>query len=701
MKKILWIASFLTLFSGVSLANCLTVKFDNGDSFCVAMEKSGKTYSASITDKKLSSATNTLRCELLLPDKSLENLWACNGSFSYSSNSTEKIRLYVRYNQTYYTVINTDFDFSEWEWEDVNAWKNGSNNSSKNVSSNLEIKVNDTEVDKWDSIDLTIETDDDYEDDIDFTVQYKDGSFSDIAKRNYSTYFSDYDNILTSGIDMDGEDWYKKIRNFITFKKEWTYKIIASDNDDKTASLIVYVGGSSSSSDENDTLEITPSDTNPDKNEYIDVKIKTDSDYEGEVKFTEVEYKDSGSFKSVLGNDSYYVSSSIDDDKSVKMKGRGSVKISDFIKFKKNGTYKLGFKDEDGNSQTVKITVGTTDSNLEVSADNLTPKVKEKLTLTFKDDKNVYVYFTGYYKEKQKDKWTKISSNTSSTYFSDYSTEWKRGYYKTTTNSEKEVEDFFAFAKEGYYKITFEDENDNEADDLIFSVGDVSKYDEDKEDEEDWLTLKASTKSPKVNQYIDIDVQAKDEDYAGIVRISVRYKEKKSDDYSTIRITNSSYFDGDESKWDYNKWKAWSFNILSSNKGKEELEKLVKFKKEGYYEVTFTDKNYNSSTIVFNVWVSGSVSYDDDDDEESDVSGFTKKQLSTVKKIKTVWKAVVAEVKSESNSLKNDSYWKYLSDNIYDWLNDVINDKKNRDYDNFRDVRKAILEWISYVQLKQ
>jgi hypothetical protein len=60
--------------------------------------------------------------------------------------------------------------------------------------------------------------------------------------------------------------------------------------------------------------------------------------------------------------------------------------------------------------------------------------------------------------------------------------------------------------------------------------------------------LKASTKSPKVNQYIDIDVQAKDEDYAGIVRISVRYKEKKSDDYSTIRITNSSYFDGDESK---------------------------------------------------------------------------------------------------------------------------------------------------------
>ncbi|MBQ7075109.1 hypothetical protein IJM86_09010 [bacterium] len=178
------------------------------------------------------------------------------------------------------------------------------------------------------------------------------------------------------------------------------------------------------------------------------MKIKTDSDYEGEVKFSSVEYKDSGSFTSVLGNDSYYVSSSIDDDKSVKMKGRGSVKISDFIKFKKNGTYKLGFKDEDGNSQTVKITVGTTDSNLEVSADNLTPKVKEKLTLTFKDDKNVYVYFTGYYKEKQKDKWTKISSNTSSTYFSDYSTEWKRGYYKTTTNSEKEVEDFFAFAKE-------------------------------------------------------------------------------------------------------------------------------------------------------------------------------------------------------------------------------------------------------------
>lgn len=683
------------------MANCLTVKFDNGDSFCVAMEKSWKQYTASLTSKDLSSKTNSLKCEILLPDKSLESLGACNGSFSYSSNSTEKIKLYVKYNQTYYNFIDTYFDFSEGEWEDVNAGKNGSNNSSKNVSSNLEIRVSDTDVDKWDSVDLTIETDDDYEDDIDFTVQYKDGSFSDIAKRDYGTYFSDYDNKLTSWIDMDGEEWYKKIKNLITFKKEGTYKIIASDNDDKTASVIIYVGETDSSSDENTTLTLTPSDSNPSKNEYIDMKIKTDSDYEGEVKFSSVEYKDSGSFTSVLGNDSYYVSSSIDDDKSVKMKGRGSVKISDFIKFKKNGTYKLGFKDEDGNSQTVKITVGTTDSNLEVSADNLTPKVKEKLTLTFKDDKNVYVYFTGYYKEKQKDKWTKISSNTSSTYFSDYSTEWKRGYYKTTTNSEKEVEDFFAFAKEWYYKITFEDENDNEADDLIFSVGWVSKYDEDKEDEEGGFTLKPSTKSPKVNQYIDIDVQSKDTDYAGIVRISVRYKEKKSDDYTNIRITNSSYFDGDENKWDYNKWKAWSFNILSSNKGKEELEKLVKFQKEGYYEVTFTDKNYDSSSVVFNVWGNGSVSYDDDDDEESDVSGFTKKELLIVTVIKERWKEFVAEVKSESYSLKNDSYWKYLSDNIYNGLNDVINDKKNRDYDDYRDVKKAILEWISYVQLRQ
>jgi hypothetical protein len=71
----------LALLAGLgnaTQANCLEVKFDNSrDSICVALEKNGSRYYASLERSNISSNA-LLRCEIELPNKRLENLGACN-----------------------------------------------------------------------------------------------------------------------------------------------------------------------------------------------------------------------------------------------------------------------------------------------------------------------------------------------------------------------------------------------------------------------------------------------------------------------------------------------------------------------------------------------------------------------------------------------------------------------------------------------
>jgi len=683
MKKFLWMLALIGVFSWIAGANCLTVEFDNRDSFCLSLDKSGRTYSASIEDRDLSSWPNTLRCELLLPDNSLEDLGACNGSFTYSSSKEEKVKLYIRYNSTYYTVITSYLDFSDGTWGDSDSDING---GSRSKNSGLSISVDDTTLGKNDYTNMIIETDD-YDGKIDFTVEYKDGSYETIAKRDYSDYFYDYKNDLVNGISISNDD-YENIKNFIKFKKEGTYRITAEDEDENTSRVTITVGSSSSDSKDNDKLELEASDDTPDKNEYIDMTIRTDSDYEGKVKFTKVEYKDSGSFKNVSEDSDYYDSKTIDDKGSVSMDDEdGKLKISDFIKFKKKGTYRITAEDEDDNTTKITIEVENSSSDdLVIEADTLTPNRRKFINLTIKWDKNVKVYFDGYYKAKKSDSWTDFSA-TSSTYIYDDSSAWRNEKYTTSSTKDK-ITDFVAFEKEGYYKITAEDENGNKADDLIFSVWDVDEYDDD---DDETLTVSVSTKTPSVGKYVDMTIKESDKDYNGKVNISVRYKEKKSDDYKTVRTTSSTYFGGSSS--DYNKWKQGYVNIISN--GKYEAEDFVKFKEEGYYEVTFTDKNYRNTSVVFNVWGSS-----DDDDDDSDIDGFTVKEEAKLKAIIDLWDRLISELKSESYKLRNDSTWLGEADRIYKKMKKT-RDGKSDGYDSFFDLKTDLVKWISYAQLHQ
>jgi hypothetical protein len=47
-------------------------------------------------------------------------------------------------------------------------------------------------------------------------------------------------------------------------------------------------------------------------------------------------------------------------------------------------------------------------------------------------------------------------------------------------------------------------------------------------------------------------------------------------------------------------------------------------------------------------------------------------------------------------SLKRDSYWIKISDNLYNDMKDVINDKRYRDLSDYEDFQDAFDEWYKY-----
>ena len=571
MKKIgaflLGIAFFSLSFANAS--NCLKVEFDNGDSLCVEVEKNGSRYTPSVTKRNLSS-NPSLRCEILLPNDVLKEIGACNESFTYSSSRSEKVTLYVRYNNTYYTIVDSYFDFDDGVWWD----RFDDDDDDDDDDDELTVKTSDTTLDEWDWTNMKISTDSSYRGKIEFTIKY-DGDT--ISNSKFDTYFSDYDDIAKDGYRMTASDGgTKKISKFLKFKKDGTYQIIAEDNNGETSSVKIKVSDSDDDDDDddnNDTLSITTSDSTVETDEWIDVTIETDRDYTNKVKF------------------------------------------------------KWYYKSSDSSSR-------------------------------------------------------KEISSTNSSYFSDYSTEWSNGYYRMTSSDKGEVtfNKFVKFHKEWKYKIEVED-NDNNSDSVTFTVDDD---DDDDGDEDFEITFDPS--SPWVEKWVDVTVKH-DKNYYGSIKVSdVEYRTDSDSKWKSISKTSTSYFD------DYsNSWKN-GFTVYSSDNGKWEEENFIKFAEEWQYRITFMDKNSNTSEKVVTVWKTSS------DDSKSSVDGFTKKEYNNVVAISAIWDTVVSDVKRASSTLRYDNYWLSWANQIKDNLKDVINDKSKREYDDFDELRKDILNWITYAQ---
>ena len=717
MKKFLWV--MLAWVFGIALsvgfasaADCLNVKFDNWDSVCLGISKSGtNSYKISVSKNNLSKNAS-LMCSILAPNSKIYQLWPCKGSFSYKWSSTQSVTIYASYtdnkNKSHFKRQTAKINFNNGSWgssSDVISVSSSSSSSSSSSNDDIELSTNRKSPSTSQYVNLTIKTDKNYTGKLYLSAKYRrysSDSRSSISNAS-SSYFNDYSS------DWSNE-YYKMtssdrgnvtLNNLVKFRKDGYYRIYVRDTDGNESYIQFSVGDTDSGSSYSDgDLKVSASPSNPDTYEWVKLTIETDDDYTGKINFPKVQYRSSSSdswttlsyntsstYVSDYSSDwsnGYYRMTSSDD---------GYVTLKNLVKFKKSGYYRIYVEDTDRNEAYVQINVdvsGSSSSNndLEVSASPSNPDTYEwvKLTIETDDDYTGKINFSKFqYKSSSSSSWSTISSRTSSTYVSDYSTAWSNGYYKMTSSDDGEavLKNLVKFKKSWYYRIYVEDTDGNES--YVQINVDVSSSSSSSSNS-DKVKLSTNRKSPSTSQYVNLTIETDSTRYTGKLTFSAKYRSSSSDSWSSISRTSSSYFSDYSNEWDNGYYK-----MTSSDKGEVTIKDIVKFKKNGYYRIYVEDTSGNESYIQFTV---GNVNNDDDD--ESNVSWFSTTELD---KVKTVYKnrnSMVAQMMRNYPKLKNDTYWERLSNNFYNDMKDVINNKSSRDFDDYDDFQKAFDDWYKY-----
>jgi len=379
-----------------------------------------------------------------------------------------------------YRIYVEDEDWSETKYVEINVTNSSSDSDdTDNMNETLELTTNRKSPTTDQFINLTITTDDDYTWKIGFSkFQYRSSSSSswNSISRTSSTYVSDYSSDWADGYYRmtSSDDGEATLKNLVKFKKTWYYRIYVEDADGNEDYVQINVEASNSSSS-NDNLEVYLSPSSPDIYDWIKLTIETDDDYTDKINFSKFQYRfsSSSSWSNISRTSSVYVSDYSDEwsDGYYKMTSSddGEAVLKNLVKFKKSGYYRIYIEDADDNETYVQINVSddnwndsesNSNSELSLSANDNYPYTNKPISITIKTegDYSGKIKLYAKYKDSSGNR-TKIS-NTSSTYFSDYSSIWENGYYnmKSSDKWKKILSDLMEFKKEWVYRIYAEDE---------------------------------------------------------------------------------------------------------------------------------------------------------------------------------------------------------------------------------------------------
>ena len=175
---------------------------------------------------------------------------------------------------------------------------------------------------------------------------------------------------------------------------------------------------SSSSSSNSDEVQLSTNRKSPSTSQYVNLTIETDKKYTGKLTLS-AKYRSSSSssWSSVSNTSSTYFSNYSDewDDGYYKMTSsdKGEVTLSNLVKFKKNGYYRIYVKDTDGNESYIQFNVGVDDDDDDTSSvDGFTSKEYSKVKSVYKDwDSMIWEMQRKYPTLKNDTYWVKLSNN--------------------------------------------------------------------------------------------------------------------------------------------------------------------------------------------------------------------------------------------------------------------------------------------------
>ncbi len=482
MKKVhyLLLAAMLPVagLANAAFAWCQTISFTDGSSFCFDIAKTGTdTYRAEVSSSRVSS--NSLSCKLTLPNNNRIDLPNCQWNFNYGG-SDMKVELRADTPNSY-SVLVANYDFRNGRFTD------GSDSNNRDWNNNYwgyqvdfsSVSTNNPSTDQW--IDMTLRvrnTSASYSNyfngRVNFTVEeYRNGTWRTASSSDYSLERSSYDFSYSDA----GE---RRLTNFLRFRNNGQYRILAQiDGTNYTAYQTFTVGNGNNNRWDNNRINWVAIDdistTSPSVDQWVSLRVRRDGSYYSSqtVRFEVEEYRD-WYWRSAYSSDY-----DLDRSSYTFYSSESSKSFSSFLKFRKDGEFRLTARLDNGETTTVSFYVGrgrnnNTSSQLRVEksgSSSVSAGSWVDLNLTayqrYSNSKNENYNGELSVKVQKKDwyYWSTASSSDydiSSSYVNFYRSDYGRKY----------LTNFIRFRNNGQYKVIFTDRSDSSITDSIeLSVG--------------------------------------------------------------------------------------------------------------------------------------------------------------------------------------------------------------------------------------
>ena len=482
MKKVhyLLLAAMLPVagLANAAFAWCQTISFTDGSSFCFDIAKTGTdTYRAEVSSSRVSS--NSLSCKLTLPNNNRVDLPNCQWNFNYGG-SDMKVELRAD-TPNAYSVLVANYDFRNGRFTD------GSDSNNRDWNNNYwgyqvdfsSVSTNNPSTDQW--IDMTLRvrnTSASYSNyfngRVNFTVEeYRNGTWRTASSSDYSLERSSYDFSYSDA----GE---RRLTNFLRFRNNGQYRILAQiDGTNYTAYQTFTVGnGNNNRWDNNRSNWVAIDDistTSPSVDQWISLRVRRDGSYYSSqtVRFEVEEYRD-GYWRSAYSSDY-----DLDRSSYTFYSSESSKSFSSFLKFRKDGEFRLTARLDNGETATASFYVGRGRNNTTSSQIRVEKSGSSSVSAGSWVDLNLTAYqrysnsknenYNGELSVKvQKKDWYYWSTASSSDY--DISSSYVN-FYRSDYGT-KYLTNFIRFRNNGQYKVIFTDRSDSSITDSIeLSVG--------------------------------------------------------------------------------------------------------------------------------------------------------------------------------------------------------------------------------------
>ena len=482
MKKVhyLLLAAMLPVagLANAAFAWCQTISFTDGSSFCFDIAKTGTdTYRAEVSSSRVSSSS--LSCKLTLPNNNRIDLPNCQWNFNYGG-SDMKVELRAD-TPNAYSVLVANYDFRNGRFTD------GSDSNNRDWNNNYwgyqvdfsSVSTNNPSTDQW--IDMTLRvrnTSASYSNyfngRVNFTVEeYRNGTWRTASSSDYSLERSSYDFSYSDA----GE---RRLTNFLRFRNNGQYRILAQiDGTNYTAYQTFTVGnGNNNRWDNNRSNWVAIDDistTSPSVDQWISLRVRRDGSYYSSqtVRFEVEEYRD-GYWRLAYSSDY-----DLDRSSYTFYSSESSKSFSSFLKFRKDGEFRLTARLDNGETTTASFYVGRGRNNNTSSQIRVEKSGSSSVSAGSWVDLNLTAYqrysnsknenYNGELSVKvQKKDWYYWSTASSSDY--DISSSYVNFY--RSDYGRKYLTNFIRFRNNGQYKVIFTDRSDSSITDSIeLSVG--------------------------------------------------------------------------------------------------------------------------------------------------------------------------------------------------------------------------------------